>query len=284
MGSPVNDLARELRFYRLSTFVLLAIAAGLAFMLPRPARTAPAPATPVLEFHDIFADVSKVEQIAGNQTDFAHPYFASPAGTIHMHVLGRTQRTPLHFHRASTEATLIVSGGPVIRHVYGTEGRLVTRLTHAEPLALIVSPPHCGHEWANPSPDRMQANLVFASPPFDGNLHVTDDDSRLLEGGQPSIIPLLETDGRGLPHGMSLVDASDAPVTLEAMHGPSALFVLRGSGSVSGGRSYDFHQGMLIVVPEMTKLRVFGGKSGARLLSFRPGERGAASTDAHRAE
>lgn len=273
------------KFYWLASFVLVGIAALLFARGSGVTQGAPFADKPLrVQIHDVLGDVTKITRSLSDKTDVSHPYFASSGGTIHLHVLGYTQRTPLHIHRRSDEATVILTGAPNIRQVYGQNGRLVTKNGRVEPTRLVLSPRLCAHEWVNPSDREMQANLVFASPPFDGNLYVSDDDPRILEAGEPAVVDLEVGKGGSAPApalgrldllnspggAVSLLDVDGRAVQLPALSEPSALYVLRGSGQISADRQYDFRPGQLIVVADSTALGIQPGMTAARLLVFQP--------------
>jgi hypothetical protein len=198
-----------LPFYRAITVLLLLTTAGLSLALmhgeasapppalpePRPipeptATSATArptdPAEPQLKLVDVAARVAAIESKKSEQADASETYYAMPQGSVHMHLLGKQQSCPLHLHRVAHEVTVVVSGGPEVLQIYPEAGKLQRRAAPVEPGTLVYSPPFCGHQWRNRDPARMQANLVFSAPPFEGNFYVEADDPRLLKGGEPA--------------------------------------------------------------------------------------------------
>jgi len=136
---------------------------------------------------DLAARLTAMEREKPMATDRSETFLAVPEATVHMHLMGYEQMTPLHVHRSEDEATIIVSGEAQVLQIFGRGGERATREGVYRPGELISSPAWCGHEWVNPHADRMQGNLVFAVPPFHGNLHLRPDDPRLLQGGEPFV-------------------------------------------------------------------------------------------------
>lgn len=93
---------------------------------------------------------------------------------------------PLHIHRTTHEATIIVSGEPEVVHVYGDGDALTQTTRRIPPGWLVYSRPLCGHQWTNDT-STPQGNLVIAAPKFDGNLYLHADDVRMLPGSSPTL-------------------------------------------------------------------------------------------------
>lgn len=132
------------------------------------------------EIVDLGARVSEWAKNWPGRSDISETYYESDAATIHMHALGFEQTTPLHIHRSSEEAVIIVSGTARVTRVYRENSRPELDNQDYEEGALIHSPPLHAHEWMNQSKDRFQGNLVFTAPPFDGNFYVKPLDPRIL--------------------------------------------------------------------------------------------------------
>jgi hypothetical protein len=130
--------------------------------------------------------VTEFAATRADHTDGEYNLLQNETGSAHLHVIGTGQMCPLHIHRRTHEATVIVAGQPTIRTFHGESGALVGRGLLARPGTLVASPPFCGHEWNNLT-GAPQGNLVFASPPFDGNLYLRDDDPRMLPGSAPFV-------------------------------------------------------------------------------------------------
>lgn len=178
---PRDTLKRKLVVYRV---LLVALAGVLLATLVRE-RGAAAPRG--IEVIDVAARIANARRDRRDFADTVNWFFVSETGTAHLHVLTVHQTCPLHVHRKSYEATLILSGTADVTHVFGEEGDLTTRTTHAGPGSLIATPPFCGHAWKNAETDDMQANLVFESPRFDGNLYVAPSDPMMKSGARPSL-------------------------------------------------------------------------------------------------
>jgi hypothetical protein len=224
---------------------------GIYRAVSRPPARPPAPPGPVvappsahrIEVLDLGAAVERLAHQYGDRTDAELSLYHSAAATIDLHVLGHGQMTPLHIHRTSDEATVVVSGAPVVTQVW--RGGQATRTL--APGAVVGSPTFCAHEWVNPALDRMQANLVISAPPFDGNLFVKPGDARLGPGAPRVIDPdealaalrgahqrvLLLDQLPSLARRLRVVTADEsAPIALGAPGSPTIVCVLRGQGAL----------------------------------------------------
>lgn len=164
---------------------------------------APDPGPPNAYSFDLKARVAEFAETRPDATDGEFYIYRSPMATVHMHVIGIGQMCPLHIHRTTHEATVIVAGTPKVVHVYGEDGALKRTERRVPPGQLVVSAPLCGHEWTNVDPT-PQGNLVIASPRFDGNLYLYEDDDRMLPGPAPALVDPA-----------ARLAASDAPLTIE---------------------------------------------------------------------
>ena len=115
----------------------------------------------------------------------------------------------------------------------------------------------------------MQANLVFATPPFDGNFYLEPDDPRMLKAepprrfdpdqaidalkgsGEPSKLDVLD----GMGGKMSTLVAS-AGVWLPLHDGEQILYVARGKGRVESGVSLEIKPQTLVIVQPNRKVEV----------------------------
>ena len=172
---------RKLAVYR----ALVVLLAG--FLLAMLVRTRKPDAPKGIEVIDVAAQVADARRTRRNFADTVNWFYVSETGTAHLHVLTVHQTCPLHIHRNSYEATLILSGGAEVTHVFGDGGELMQTTTHLGPGSVVATPPLCGHAWKNAEPDDMQANLVFESPRFDGNLYVASTDPIMKPGARPSL-------------------------------------------------------------------------------------------------
>lgn len=238
---------------------------------PAPAPAAPGPG-PAVRLIDLAAELETLARTRPDQPDIVRFYVQSEIASLHLHVLGRTQRAPMHLHRLGPEAVVILSGAPEVHHAYGAGRRSVRTLAPGD---LVVSPASCGHEWRNPSPDAQQANLVFASPPFEGNLYVGEDDPRLQAGGPPEVlaVPDAPTPLAGIPPFGAQVQrlAADAPVDLPASVGTVLLLVVTGTGDLAADATHPLRPLTLAAIRPGTASRLVpapGSRVGAYL--FQP--------------
>jgi mannose-6-phosphate isomerase-like protein (cupin superfamily) len=184
---PVHEhdprITRTLLVYRVLVGALaLALLAVLVRAAPRAAE-----APPALEVIDVAqrAQEAKRALAAAAYSDTVVWFYKSDSGTAHMHMLSGHQTCPLHVHRRSHEATLILSGTAEVTHVFGDA--LTRRSMQATAGSLVATPPFCGHAWHNTDAADVQANLVFESPAFDGNLYVADSDPIMKPGAAPFV-------------------------------------------------------------------------------------------------
>jgi hypothetical protein len=258
-------------FYRVSTFILLAVAlvvTGLYLhdMLRAPHRGEPddnareAIAAPRVV--DVADQVARINQDLSTKSDVSHTFYSSETASVHLHALGLRQMCPLHIHQTSKEATVIVSGRPEVETVFERNG-VPTREKHAYGAGtLIYSSPFCGHAWVNRSSKEMQANLVFTAPPFGGNFYVEESDPRLKQAEAPVVVDPdealrsflgrakpSETVDLGIMDGMlSLLLVKDA-VHLDADASERLLYVVRGSGVLEAGRELAVREELLLLIP-----------------------------------
>jgi len=154
--------------------------------VPAPPAERPQPAAKNYSI-DLLAKAADFQSNRPDATDGEFYVYRSDHATVHMHLIGVGQMCPLHIHRSTHEATIIVSGSPEVVHVHGEAGALTETTRRVPPGQLVYSPPLCGHQWTNVEPV-PQANLVIASPKFDGNLYLHADDARMLPGPAPTLI------------------------------------------------------------------------------------------------
>jgi len=220
-----------------------------------------------------------------DKSDVSHPLYQSAAASVHVHALGFEQTVPLHIHRTTEEATVILTGAPRVTLAFARNGKRATLEQTARPGTLIYSPPFTGHEWFNPDPKGMQANLVFASPSFDGNFYLKSTDRRLLKGGEPlvydpdrSLRTFLAT---GRPFSIerlpmrrdklaSVLVSSEATIPAHPVS-PTLLYVIQGSGVLQTDTEYPIRPKMLIEIPPGAGI-VIRAKPGTPLaiIAFRP--------------
>jgi uncharacterized RmlC-like cupin family protein len=136
---------------------------------------------------DLLARAAEFEKNRPDATDGEFHVYRSPHATVHLHLIGVGQMCPLHIHRTTHEATVIVRGMPEVVHVHGATGSLKEETRRVPAGTLVYSPPFTGHQWTNVEPV-PQGNLVIASPKFDGNLYLHPNDPRMLPGPAPTLL------------------------------------------------------------------------------------------------
>jgi hypothetical protein len=275
------------RLYEKQARTIAALEQKVAVLSAPPApRAAPPPEAqePDIDVTDVGARLAEIARQYPDRSDYSETYYGSAAASVHMHVMGDEQTSPLHIHRKANEATVIVDGVAEVTHVFGKDGALVTRQGRFPPGSLIASPPFCGHRWFNPSKTQKLGNLVFTLPRFDGNLYVQPDDARLQKGGEPFLYdPARDLEEiaagaepnkrRALPilGGRMSVLAIKSTARIEHPAGkPVVTYVLRGAGVLDNGHAYPVKERHLAVInrgPAVTA-RAEGGPMA--LLVFEP--------------
>lgn len=248
------------------------------------AAAPPPDAPPPTKVMNLNEHMNTFEQFRWEHTDSTNDYYDSEFGSIHLHLIGRAQRSPLHIHRRTAEATAIITGEPTVTQRFRAQGRVRTRRAQYGAGTVVASPPHCGHEWANDSPNELQANLVFASPPFDGNLYIEGDDPRLAEGSVPEVLVPDDIDEMlksqtepvrqrrfGFMNDKMFVVTAKGTGTLGPFPGASFLYVSRGRGTVKAAAPEVIEENYLVSISPRTKVEL-APDDGAFLLMilFRP--------------
>jgi uncharacterized RmlC-like cupin family protein len=172
----VVTLRRKLAVYRLLIATTAIVGVGVFAVGRVPRET--------VEVVDLQSELARLSSLP-NVTDMARTFYSTESASVHLHVMGRTQRCPLHIHPTHGELTGIVGGTAEVSQVAPSEGQLARTTATFTPGDLVYSPPFCGHEWVNTSSDQLLGNLVFAAPVFSGNLYVTENDARMMKGGAP---------------------------------------------------------------------------------------------------
>jgi len=240
-ASPITtlELRRKLAAYRVTLGLVIALLLALLVVREVQARRDDEPLT-IVRLDRL---ITRADTEMKDAADSVFRFLDSKEGTLHMHVLHPRQICPQHIHRKSNEATLIVAGEAEVAHLFAGE-KAQTRLTPARPGMLIESPPFCAHSWKNSTAD-LQANLVFESPPFDGNLYLDDADRSLATGPAPTISDIeaeLQTfaaSGEGVRERplatprLTLLLASRESVIAANPSGPLAVYVVEGHGTVA---------------------------------------------------
>jgi quercetin dioxygenase-like cupin family protein len=300
--------ARTLNFYRGTILILLLATGGLGWALqrtldrlpspqrpanaltnapasPRPASAQTPPAPPRATVVDIAARLEAMAKDAGAIADLSETYYSSPQSSVHMHVMGFRQRCPLHLHNGTHEATAIVGGTVEVLQVAREGGRPRSRKERYSTGAVIASPPGCGHEFVNVASDALLGNLVFATPPFDGNHYVTDTDPRLQDGVAPFAArpadELRQLADKGLPHRIVPVPGFAQRLDLVLVRtelelpapaaGPTLAYVLAGEGRLDAPGGGPMRTRQLVFVPPTVRLAIHAAAAAPlALLVFRP--------------
>lgn len=288
---------RELLAYRVVVGVLLFVVVALVVLLRGCARSPDAGFFPpagqpagvpqggsVVEVLDVAARVAEITSTRPDSTDTSETYFSSAVGTVHLHVVGFEQTVPLHIHRKTHEATVIVTGEPEVTQIFGRDGHAARIEGVRGPGTLIYSPPYTGHKWVNRAMDAMQGNLVFAAPAFTGNFYVEENDPRMLEGGEPFIYDPDDALEKFLAdvktHGLEPLPVMDGQLSsllvrdravFDPGAGPVMAFVTRGEGTLHANGAYPIRSGRLVSIPPHTPVEIEAGESSPlAILVFKP--------------
>jgi hypothetical protein len=226
-------------------------ASALLLLLPLlPAALAASAGAETLETIRAVDVGERLRQLAAENPDaldLSETYYGTESATVHMHVMGLGQMCPLHIHRVSDEATVIVGGEADVTQIHGPG--LSRTVGRQSPGSVAACPAFCGHEFVNPSRDEMLGNLVFATPAFDANLYIRADDPRQRKGGAPfrfdtedewtkfaagvdatRLVRMPVMQGR-----MSLLFVRREYTLAPAPRGPTLLYVMRGAVDVKAG-------------------------------------------------
>lgn len=274
-------LRRRVVLYRTLSLVLTVFLLAVLFAVKR-AMTVPE--DPEVEVFDVPAVFEALAKKNPDAADVSDTFFFSDTATVHLHVMGRGQACPLHIHRRTHEATVIVAGQAEVHQIWGRDGVLAERRGTHHPGALIASEPFTGHAWFNRAEDQMLGNLVFATPRFDGNLYVEPTDARLMQGPEPftyaptrALVLLAEQAGGvavetlpALEGKMSSVVLAKGEHVLKATRAePVIAYVAEGAGSLTAAEERPVKPGQLWVLRRDATVRVAEGAS-LMLYVFRP--------------
>jgi len=252
-SAVIADLRRSLAFYRL-VFALLVLGLFGIWAYPRWKWS--------IETYDLTEDLKHMTAAETEITDLSRTYYASPELSVHMHVMGKTQRCPLHIHPHGDELTAIVGGVANVAHAYASQRDLAESVHTFVPGDVIYSPPSCAHEWVNPSDQNALGNLVFSWPGFGGNLYVHPDDPRMTAASAPTLSRVrddlaafaqsaeqVRTTVLGQTEKRVRLVFSKEQLTLPAAQA-TAVWVRAGDAVLKGrlGRTYTLHSNQLAVL------------------------------------
>lgn len=271
VNEQISPMNRSLKVYRALAAALALSTAGAAWMVQRvldenellaarvarsraatPASgpTPPAGDAPEITLVVVGERLATIERQNSTQSDISETYFGDSTSSMHMHVMGFAQTCPLHLHRTTEEATIIVGGVAEVTQTWGAAGALTTRQGRYTAGALVRSPAFCGHEFRNPSDEHMLGNLVIAAPPFDGNFYVRPEDPRMLRGAEPFNLDLAAAHAR-FASGAGPTER----VVLPILQGRLSSLLLRGEVALASDVA---HPALVYVVAGAGDVRVGG--------------------------
>jgi FkbM family methyltransferase len=294
---------RSINGYRFAVVVLLGVILALSWALreeEKPgeiiaALPSDSPGTPApppdpkppgerVTMVDLAAEAEAIGVEQGDAVATLKSYYRSPLGSVYLHVLNEDQSRPLHLQRFSAEVAAVIAGRPSVLHAYGRDGKVSKSESRYGAGTVIQTPAHCGQRWHRHPAEKRIAYLEFSSPPFDGDIYLEGDDQRFVKGSAPSVFDpeqeieqLLaagKTDHRlrtlGMMGGKLSSLATTGTVNIEAVPGPSILFVARGQGELTADRKQPIRALQLVYVKPNTPLVVRPEDGPLVLLLFRP--------------
>ncbi len=247
---------------------------------PGAPQGAPAPGAetevPVIDVADRFGRTVKAQP---DRAEGSESYLSSKQGTVGLRIVGREQTWPLHLRKRADEVAIVVSGTLEVKQTYGKDGKLVTVGGKHAPGTFFTTPANTGAEWQNGSKTDVVGALVLTVPPADGSFYVKADDERLAKGtepfrydptddlakvaagSEPSTTKTLAIFG---DRASLLLVKTEAKVPRDPMR-LRTLFVLRGTGTVDGGKPQPVSANNLLVLKGTTPvtLRAQGGPIAA---------------------
>ena len=238
-----------------------------------------------LQIVDLAGIVNRIMRTESDKYDYSLTLLGDKNASVHLHVLGYAQTTPLHLHHTSEEATIIVAGKPHVTQYFGRNGKVEKLEGDYGPGTMIYSPHLCGHKWVNTSKKTMQANLVIASPPFLGNFYVDSTDP-LFKTSEPASIVRPEEDlQRWLRVSQSPAQAEKLPMMNGKMlrlllrkqihfpPSPSAtiLYIISGKGLLVVGQKYPLAAQHLAMIPPQFDITLEASQNAPlSAIAFRP--------------
>ncbi|MCE9667998.1 hypothetical protein LY474_09260 [Myxococcus stipitatus] len=225
-----DSLRRRVALYRVLSLLL---AASLLGVLVAVKRAMTVPEDPEVEVFDVPAVFERLSGKNPEAADISDTFFFADGSTVHLHAMGKGQACPLHIHRRTYEATVIVAGKAEVQQRWGDGEAFQERRGSHLPGELIASAPFTGHAWFNRDTERMLGNLVFAAPRFDGNLYVEADDARMLKGRAPfTFVPAEAL----MAHGASGRDVTLVPFPVMEPGRMGAVVLSKGAHAVTASR------------------------------------------------
>ena len=239
-----------------------------------------------LQILDLNQIVRQVMSTESDKYDYSADIFNDNSASVHLHVLGYAQTTPLHLHHKSEEATFVVAGKPHVTQIFGSKGKAEKLEGDYTPGTMIYSPKLCGHKWVNTAKNVMQANLVISTPPFVGNFYV-DQTEPLFRKSDPGLIVRLNDDlqrwmrdsqnpflAEKLPmmNGWMLRLLLRKQVHLKPSSSPTMLYLVSGKGLLGAGQSYSISAQNVALIPPNYDITLDAGQnSPIAAIIFRPG-------------
>lgn len=222
---------------------------------------------PLINVGDRFARAAKSQP---DRPEGSESYLASKQGTLGLRLMGHDQTWPLHLHSHAEQVAIVVSGAIDVKHVYGKDGKLVTVTGKRVAGTLFSTPASSGAEWINGSKTDLVGALVVTVPPSDGSFYVKADDERLAKGTEPFFYDPTDdlaklaagaepSQTKKLPffgeRASLLLIKTEAKVARDPQR-LRTLFVLRGAGTVDGGKAQPIAANSLLVLKGTTPVTV----------------------------
>jgi hypothetical protein len=245
---------RSTPFVRFALFTVVFAVCGSAFGTTVTwvvLRHLPPPPPPEVEVFDVRARALQIAHDSPNDASLTDWYYDGQTGSAHLHILGKSITCDLHLHEQTVEATVPVTGQPVVTQLFGSGEAISRKQGQYAEGTLIVSAPLCAHEWVNTSKMEDQSNLVFTlGTRFPGNLFVNASDPRILQSPVPTVVDI-DAELRQFRDSADRARTIDVPVkegTLSVRlfkdtttlategHRATLVYAARGSGKIEGLR------------------------------------------------
>lgn len=270
---------------RISTIllrVLIAVLAALAGVIAlMPERVRALIPKPEVEVFHVAARARAIADESPGGRSLTDTYYVGRTASAHLHLIGKDSGCELHLHEHTEEASIPVTGRPLVTEVFARAGSRVTRTAGYDTGTLIVSRPNGAHAWRNPSHREYQATLVLTlGGEFPGNDFVRPTDARILKAEEPLILDP-KTDerisGRDRGNRELVVPAAHAALTVLALSEPRSvepggeatlLYVVEGAGLFDAGKRSFLLRPTTLVVSRLTHTARIVPDAETRLVGY----------------
>ncbi len=259
--------------YRVAVVVLSAATLALALALfarrdVEADRAPPATAPEAVTIVDLAEEAARLGRVSAEQVDSETWLLRSEFGGVALRALSQRQQVPLHLHRFTEEAAVVLAGEVELRGFARGERTAL----HPAPTTVVAWPPYQAHALVNRSDARVAVVLDFVSAPDDGPTFLDGDDERVRLGDGAEVVELRADAPAGArPLRMSglatLAVAGEAAV--DPSPGPTAILVAAGDGWLDAGGAHPIRAGSFARVPAGAAIRL-RARTPLALLVYQP--------------